>query len=329
MYRRSDDQKMSPDALSPDALTYRATIKLLHDADITFEVYQPPTAYGHWQPIIMLLFEAHRQGGQAQVLATYLQVVYTNLEFALLIASYGMHAYNQPWERSELPQNRIPWSLSGENLVKRRKWPKTWSSWDILTSGDDWQQPVHTHAVREEEILELLKTLPQATAAELARRTGQDRSNLGRRLQRLCAVGKVTRILTSSYPVYKLGEKAAPAQFFEDDDYDDYDNDDDDAAAGTLMTKSEFMKGLGNSMRTISRQLDGPDRAAQAGAVYPQDLQERIRQEFPKLMPVEPEADNWQPDQAVQAQAGPAQAESVQPKRSRRKHRPDKNRRRK
>lgn len=179
----------------------------------------PPERYGRWQPIVLDLFDAHRQGGRVAVFRRYLQLVYSRPDFALLIASLGTQSPEHQWRPEELPNrtNPSPSSLDAPPTPPaavpppappRRKVPADWSAWDLLSGYYD-RPPLKRHAVREEQVYAALRELGEATVMELARHTGQDRANVHRRVQKLLGAGQIERHVTPNAIVYRLRAASA------------------------------------------------------------------------------------------------------------------------
>lgn len=195
-----------------DAGTFAVVSGILAGDDPKLYAVFGPPFYGRWQEIVRELFEAQREGGQAGLLRRYLEIVYRDPGFALLMASHGMHGPMEPWRPEQLPGHigRPPAAPEPQRTQRtpatppaapRRKLPQNWSAWDLLAGHYD-QPPAKRHAVREEQVYAALGELGRATVAELARHTGQDRGNVHRRVQKLLEQGMIERHVTPNAIVY-------------------------------------------------------------------------------------------------------------------------------
>lgn len=203
------DDSQWPGQQPGDAGTFTVVGNILAGDNPQLYAVFPPSFYGRWQAIMHELSDAHREGGHAGLLARYLQIVYRDQGFALLMASHGLRPPSRPWRPEELPTRKTP--LAGAPAAAptppaaapRRKLPAYWSAWDLLAGRYD-RPPARRHAVREEQVYAALRQLGRATVAELARHTGQDRGNVHRRVQKLLQAGQVERHITANAIVYSI-----------------------------------------------------------------------------------------------------------------------------
>ena len=179
-----------------DELTYWAVDAILHGSNIDYYALVPEEAFGRWAHVLRQLLLAHAGGGQQAVLRCYLKIVYADREFALLMASLGLRPVDKP-----IPES----ALAIRQRVRRRdKGKPQIFTLEELLSGNVKGPPVHHWAGREDEVWAALRDLGEATVAQVAQHTGQDRSNVHRRLQRLGKTGEVVREETKRGIVYRL-----------------------------------------------------------------------------------------------------------------------------
>jgi hypothetical protein len=179
-----------------DELTYWAVDAILHGTNIDYYAMVPEESFGRWAHVLRELLLAHASGGRQAVLRRYLMIVYADPEFALLMASLGLRPVDKP-----IPEG----ALATRQRVRRRdKGQARIFTLEELLSGSFEQPAVHHWAGREDEVWEALRDLGEATVAQVAQHTGQDRSNVHRRLQRLCKTGEVVREETKRGIVYRL-----------------------------------------------------------------------------------------------------------------------------
>lgn len=203
-----------------DGRAYRLVSFLLHGGDGNSFAALPLTYWAHWQTQIGQLLAAYAAGGQGELLRCYLRLVYEDAGFGSLMASLGLRRPEEPWPADEWPQHPLQHQLSfPANTPSLRANSPFGLTLRELATGAYRKMPVQRRARREEELLAALAVLPAATAAELMQFTGQERSNLYRRLRRLCAEGQVQRQETpNGTAVYRLplqgsqsGEELTPA----------------------------------------------------------------------------------------------------------------------
>lgn len=196
-----------------DLATYSAVSYLITGGNPAPISFLSPKRYGRWASVVRQLFDAYAHGGHSAVFQSYLRAVYSNPEFALLMATLGMQTPDREWQNDELPNRTNPplTSLVAPPAPPAKKpasrLPRSYSIFD-LPSGRYNSSPPKRHAVREEEVHLALRTLGEATGAELARHTGQNRSNVHRRINKLVEKGLAQRHVTPNGVVYR----AAPAE---------------------------------------------------------------------------------------------------------------------
>jgi hypothetical protein len=207
-----DEDKQWPGQQPGDMGTFVVVSDILAGDDPKLYAFYGPPFYGRWHAIVCELFDAQREGGHAGLLQRYLEIVYRDAGFALLMASHGMHGPREPWRREQLPGHigkppaapaaqQTPPAPAMPPAAPRRKLSKNWSAWDLLAGHYD-RAPVQRHAVREEQVYAALRELGRATVADLARHTGQDRGNVHRRVQKLLEQGLIERHVTRNAIVY-------------------------------------------------------------------------------------------------------------------------------
>lgn len=216
---------MQPDDQWPgqqpgDLATYTAASSIISGGDASLYAVLPLERYGRWQAVVRELFDAHQEGGHAAAFGRYLQIVYRDAEFALLMATLGMQSPVHPWQPAELPnRNKVtmqsflaaptapplppPLAPAQPKASPRGRLPKNWSLMELLAGHYD-DLPARRHAVREEQVYAALRELGEATVSELARHTDQDRSNVHRRVQKLLEQGQIERLVTRRAIVYRV-----------------------------------------------------------------------------------------------------------------------------
>ena len=191
-----------------DLLTYAVVSDLIIGGDPDSFAATGLELYGRWGSIMRQLFDAYAHGGRTAIFPCYLRAVYSTPEFALLMASQGMQMPDGEWRNDELPSRTSPtWDSSAAPPAPPAKKParrqrSSYTLYELMTGHFD-PPPLRRNAVREEEIRLALRTLGEATGADLARHTGQNRSNVHRRLNKLLEKGLVERYETPVGIVYR------------------------------------------------------------------------------------------------------------------------------
>jgi hypothetical protein len=93
-------------------------------------------------------------------------------------------------------------SIQRPPRLEKPKRSGPWNAVDALSGRYD-ARPVNRFAGREDEVWQALQELGEATVAQIAERTGQDRSNVHRRLKRLCEMGQAVRAKTAGGVLYR------------------------------------------------------------------------------------------------------------------------------
>jgi len=146
--------------------------------------------------LALLLIDHHRKPGVTSSADPVDDIFGSTAKAGVVDGALGL--YKQHGEREAVLK------ITGRDLDERElalRWDTTHFGW---TRADEAQEPAHTG--RQQEALDALAKLGKANLRDLVVATGQERSNLFRRLQSLEQSGVVTRVSEGGHVYYALAK---------------------------------------------------------------------------------------------------------------------------